>query len=220
MKTVVVTGANQGIGFEFCRQFTEQNFKVIGLCREKSAQLESLKIKIIEGVDVTKEVSIAKVKKELAGVEIDILVNNAGIFRNETLGKIDFDSVREQFEVNSLGPLRMSEALLPNLKKGSIVAIVTSLMGSIADNGSGAYYGYRMSKAAVNMAGMSLSRDLAKQGIAVLMLHPGYVKTRMTQNMGSVTAVDSVAGLMKQISKVKFDGAAHFRGYDDKNLPW
>ncbi len=220
MKTVVVTGANRGIGFEFCRQYLQKEFNVIGLCRKKSKAFEALKINIIDGIDVTDPKSLKKAQKELSGTKIDLLINNAGIFLNDTLGSLDPEEISKQFYVNALGPLMMTEALMPHLQKGATVAMVTSLMGSIADNGSGGYYGYRMSKAALNMAGMSLSRDLQKSGITVLLLHPGYVKTDMTQHLGNVLPEESVKGLIQQIESAKKDNVAHFRGYNNKELPW
>src|SRR5262245_30715193 len=178
----VITGANRGIGFELTRQFAERGQDVIGVCRRSSPDLDGLGVRVEAGVDVSDASSVAELAGRLKGVTIDVLVNNAGILRRETLDSVDFAGVEQQFEVNALGPLRVTSALLALLHEGAKVAIVTSRMGSIADNGSGGYYGYRMSKAAVNAAGVSLARDLKSRGIAVALLHPGMVNTDMTRH--------------------------------------
>ncbi len=218
MKTVAVTGANRGIGLEFCRQYAEKGFNVFGLCRKASKELESINVNVIKGIDVTDPQSFEIAQKALADTKIDILINNAGMSMRSSLDDLDLDAIRKQFEVNALGPLRMTHSLLSNLQKDSVVAIISSSMGSIADNTSGGSYGYRMSKAALNMAGMSLSRDLASHGISVILLHPGYVKTDMTQHTGNVTPNVSVTALIKQIEQVQPDGRAHFRAFDGREL--
>ena len=157
---VVITGANRGIGFEFAKQYTEKGYKVTAVCRNNSKQLTELDVDIIEGVDVTKASDLLRLKETLADKKVDILINNAGLLHKDVLGELDAGTIRAQFEVNALAPLRVTEALLDNLSKGSKIALITSRMGSIADNGSGSRYGYRMSKAALNAAGKSLSIDL------------------------------------------------------------
>jgi NAD(P)-dependent dehydrogenase (short-subunit alcohol dehydrogenase family) len=149
-----------------------------------------------------------------------VLVNNAGILRAESLGGIDFDSIARQFEVNALGPLRVTEALAPLLKQGGKVVIITSRMGSIADNGSGGYYGYRMSKAAVNAAGMSLARDLHGRGIAVALLHPGMVATEMTGRHG-IAPEESVRGIIARIDALSPATSGKFlHAGTGEVLPW
>ncbi len=171
MSLYVVTGAGRGIGHEVCRQLRQRGETVVAACRRAVPELASLGCEVVDGVDVTDDASVARLVTALAGRRVDVLVNNAGILARESLDELDFEGMRRQFEVNALAPLRVTRALLPNLGEGSKVAIITSRMGSIADNGSGGYYGYRMSKAAVNMAGVSLARDLGERGIAVLLLH-------------------------------------------------
>ncbi len=151
---------------------------------------------------------------------VDLLINNAGVLSPEGLDALDFDAVRRQFEVNTLGPLRVTKALLPNLAKGAKIGIVTSRMGSIADNGSGGYYGYRISKAGVNAAGVSLARDLSGRGISVVLLHPGYVKTGMTGNRGTIEPKDSAAGLIARIDALGPATSGHFFHMDGSELPW
>lgn len=159
-QTVVITGANRGIGLELAREYLRRGAEVIGLCRRSSPELDGSGVRVLDGVDVTDGASVVAAAKKLEGVAVHILINNAGVFEDDKLGELDYAAVRRQFEVNTLGPLRMTEALLGNLEQGSKVALITSRMGSIADNGSGGYYGYRMSKAALNAAGMSMARDL------------------------------------------------------------
>jgi NAD(P)-dependent dehydrogenase (short-subunit alcohol dehydrogenase family) len=155
----------------------------------------------------------------VAGQRIDVLVNNAGILSEESLDDLDVERIRRQFEVNALGPLRVTQALLGNLGRGAKVAIITSRMGSVADNGSGGYYGYRMSKAAVNMAGMSLARDLRDRGITVLLLHPGMVATGMTGSRG-IPVAESAAGLIARIDSLGIADTGTFHHANGEPLPW
>jgi len=188
MTTSVITGANRGIGLELARQLHARGDDIIAICRRSSADLDALGVRIEPGVDVARAGAAADLAKRLQGARIDVLINNAGILRGENLGALNFDSITEQFEVNALGPLRVTAALTPLLADNAKVAIITSRMGSIADNSSGGYYGYRMSKAAVNAAGVSLARDLAARNIAVALIHPGMVATDMTGKNGSAGA--------------------------------
>jgi NAD(P)-dependent dehydrogenase (short-subunit alcohol dehydrogenase family) len=217
--TSLVTGANRGIGLELCQQLKARGDDVIAVCRARSAALDELGVRIIDGVDVSRAQGVARLKDALDRQPIDLLVNNAGILMPDNLNKLDFDNVTEQFRVNSLGPLRVTHALLGNLHPGSKVAIITSRMGSIADNGSGRSYGYRMSKAAVNMAGMSLSRDLQDRSIAVIILHPGMVATQMTAGRG-IQPADSARGLLQRIDELTMDTTGTFWHAEGYPLPW
>jgi NAD(P)-dependent dehydrogenase (short-subunit alcohol dehydrogenase family) len=219
MSTILVTGASQGIGLELCRQLTLRGDAVIAACREASAGLRALGCRVVEGVEVTDDAAVARLSDAVAGTHIDVLVNNAGVLSEESLTDLDFEAVRRQFEVNALGPLRVTKALLGNLGRGSKVVIVTSRMGSIADNGSGGYYGYRMSKAAVNMAGASLARDLQGRGIAVLLLHPGMVATGMTGGHG-IPVGDSAANLIARIDSLGLEQSGTFHHANGEPLPW
>jgi NAD(P)-dependent dehydrogenase (short-subunit alcohol dehydrogenase family) len=149
-----------------------------------------------------------------------VIINNAGILKRETLEELHFDQIRQQFEINSLGPLRVSTALLDNLSEGSKIAIITSRMGSVADNTSGSRYGYRMSKAAVNMAGVSLARDLQGRGISVAILHPGFVRTDMTGQNGLVDAHESASNLIARIDELTLDTSGTFWHMNGEVLPW
>ena len=149
------------------------------------------------------------------------MINNAGILESTSLENLDFDSIRKQFEVNAIGTLRLTKALLPNLKEGSKIIVMTSRMGSIEDNTSGGYYGYRMSKVAVSMAGKSLSIDLKPKGIAVAILHPGLVKTRMTGFTNSgITPKQSVEGLLSRIEELNLENTGTFWHANGEILPW
>ena len=219
MATYLVTGCNRGIGLELCRQLAARGDDVIGVCRSAGDELDALGIRVIVGVDVATGDGVKKLVSELGEARIDVLINNAGILRRDSLDELDFDDMREQFEVNALGPLRVTRALLDNLHEGSKVAIVTSRMGSIADNSSGGYYGYRVSKTAVNMIGMSLARDLEKQGIVVGLLHPGMVATDMTGRQG-IDPEDSARGLLARIDELSIDKTGGFWHAEGYALPW
>lgn len=220
MASVCITGANRGIGLELVRQYAERGDEVIAVCRSGSAELEKDGAQVLTGIDVTDSGTTTQLAEKLAGRRIDVLINNAGILSNESLDDLDFDRMRRQFEVNSLGPLRVTAALRGNLGRGSKVAIITSRMGSIEDNTSGGRYGYRMSKAAVNMAGRSLARDLEKDGVAVAVLHPGFVRTEMTDHQGLVDAPDSAAGLMARIDQLSLETSGSFWHANGEGLPW
>ncbi|MGB6015200.1 MAG: SDR family oxidoreductase, partial [Nodosilinea sp.] len=173
MATYLVTGANRGIGYEYCRQLQQRGDHAIAVCRQPSEDLQALGVQIESDIDIADEASVKSLVQRLQGTTLDVLINNAGIAERVTLDDLDFESIRQQFEVNAIGPLRVTKALVPNLSNGSKVALMTSRMGSIADNTSGGSYGYRMSKVALSMAGKSLAHDLKPKGIAVAILHPG-----------------------------------------------
>jgi NAD(P)-dependent dehydrogenase (short-subunit alcohol dehydrogenase family) len=219
MTTYLVSGASRGIGLELCRQLVRAGHHVIAVCRTSSDHLRSLGCRVIDGIDVTDDAAVARLAAEMSGERIDVLVNNAGILVRDSLDELDFDGLRRQFEVNALAPLRVTHALLPNLGAGSKVVIITSRMGSIADNGSGGYYGYRMSKAAVNIAGVSLARDLRDRDIAVLLLHPGMVATEMTGQQG-VPAVEAARNLVARIEALGLDQTGSFHHANGEPLPW
>jgi len=215
-----VTGANRGIGLAICRALVARGDRVIAACRSRSDEIESLGVQIEDGVDVTSDESIAQLVRRLEGLPIDWLINNAGILTRESLENMDFDAMRFQFEVNSLGPLRVTHALLPQMGPGSKVGIVTSRMGSIEDNTSGSRYGYRMSKAAVNMAGVSLARDLNDRGISVALLHPGYVRTDMTRQSGLIEADEAADGLIARMDDLSMSTSGSFWHQSGEVLPW
>ncbi len=220
MARVVITGANRGIGLELARQLAARGDEVIAACRSASPELAGLGVEVVDGVDVTTDEGVAVLTQQLAGRTVDVVVNNAGLLTSESLDELDFGRIRRQLEVNALGPLRLTAALVPHLGRGSKVAIVTSRMGSIADNTSGGRYGYRMSKAAVNMAGVSLARDLADRGVAVAILHPGFVRTDMTGHQGLVDPPESAAGLIARIDELTLETSGGFWHANGERLPW
>jgi NAD(P)-dependent dehydrogenase (short-subunit alcohol dehydrogenase family) len=219
-RTALVTGANRGIGLELCRHLRDRGRRVIAACREVSKPLEALGVRVEAGVDVTSEPAVAALAERLAGVALDELVCNAGILREDGLDELRFDDVRAQLEVNALGPLRVVKALHKNMRAGGKVALITSRMGSIGDNGSGGSYGYRMSKAALNAAGMSLARDLAPARIAVAILHPGYVRTDMTEHTGNVEPAEAARQLVDRLDALTLETSGTFWHANGQTLPW
>jgi NAD(P)-dependent dehydrogenase (short-subunit alcohol dehydrogenase family) len=182
--------------------------------------LDALGIEVHSGVDVGAGASVAELAASLGDRKVDILINCAGVLKRTTLDELDLDSVRQQFEINSIGPLRVTAALRPHLSSGAKVAIVTSRMGSIADNDSGSHYGYRASKAAANAVGKSLAVDLAPDGVAVALLHPGYVRTAMTQGNGLIDAKESAAGLIARMDELSLETSGSFWHMNGEVLPW
>jgi short-subunit dehydrogenase len=219
MSTILITGCNRGIGLELARQLDERGDDVIGVCRKAGDELGNLGVRVIDGIDVSDADSIAKLKDELGDTPVDVLINNAGILRRDAFGELDYDEMIEQYRVNTLGPLRVTEALADNLHEGSKVAIITSRVGSIADNGSGGNWGYRASKAAVNMVGTNLVHEFRPREIAVALLHPGYVATDMTDRHG-VPPEDSARGLIARIDGLSLENTGTFWHAEGFELPW
>ena len=219
-QTVVITGANRGIGLELARQWHARGERVVPVCREPSDELRALGVDIVGGIDVTRDEGPRRLAEELSGERVDVLYNNAGILIDENLQDMNWDTMRQQFEVNSLGPLRVTHALLPNMGSGGKIGLMTSRMGSIADNDSGGRYGYRMSKAALNAAGKSLSVDLAPRGIAVAILHPGFVKTEMTEGRGHITPAEAAERLIQRMNELNLQNTGTFWHSDGSVLPW
>jgi NAD(P)-dependent dehydrogenase (short-subunit alcohol dehydrogenase family) len=217
--TYLITGANRGIGYEYCRQLLNRGDQPIAVCRNSSPELDALGIRVIKGIDMTQDQDVASLQGQLHGVQIAVLINNAGIIESVTLANLDIESMRRQFEVNAISPLRVTHALLGNLASGSKVVMMTSRMGSIADNTSGGSYGYRMSKVALCMAGKSLAHDLRSQGIAVAILHPGLVQTRMTGFSG-ITTETAVRGLLARIDELTLNNTGTFWHSNGEVLPW
>jgi NAD(P)-dependent dehydrogenase (short-subunit alcohol dehydrogenase family) len=219
MTTVLITGANKGIGLELSRRLAGRGDTVLALCRKTSGELNALGARVFEGVDVTDQAALEAVSRDLGDTQVDVLINNAGIFENETFDDLDLDRIRRQFEVNALGPLQVTSALQRHLRKGSKIIIMTSRMGSIDDNGSGSFYGYRMSKAALNMAGVNLAHDFRSKGIAVAILHPGMVATEMTGRNG-IPVSESAQGLIARIDELQLADSGGFWHANGERLPW
>ncbi len=219
-QTIVVTGANRGIGLDMARLWHARGDHVIAVCRQPSADLQSLNITIIDGIDVGRDADMPRLSEALADTRIDVLYNNAGIMHSETLDDMDFGRLREQFEVNTLGPLRVTMTLIDRIPSGGKIGLMTSRMGSMADNDSGRKYGYRISKAGLNAAGKSLAVDLANRGIAVAILHPGWVRTDMTGHSGHLEPAESAALLIQRMDELDVSSSGTFWHAEGRILPW
>lgn len=224
MAKVIITGANRGIGLELAKQLHERGDEVIAAVRKSSEGLSALGVRVEEGVDVTDQASVDAFAAKMAGEAVDVLINNAGLLEMDNLDAPNFDTIRRQLEINAIGPLRVTSALLGTLSEGSKVAHITSRMGSIGDNTSGGMYGYRMSKAALNIAGVSMARDLEEKGIAVGLLHPGMVATDMTSRFGTGDGwqkpADAAALLIQRIDELSLELTGTFRHASGDVLPW
>ena len=208
MSVVLITGADRGIGNALCRACHARGDDVIAACLGDPDALRALGIRVEPGMDVTSGEAVRGLAQRLARAEttIDLLINNAGIAERDTLGALNYDAIRRQLEVNTLGPLRVTEALLERLKPGSTVAFITSRIGSLGDNQSGGLYGYRISKCAANMVAVNLAHDLAKRGIAAVVLHPGMVATAMTfddERQEARPPENAAAALIERIDRVE-----------------
>lgn len=217
---VVITGANRGIGLSLCELYVKKGAEVLAICRRASKELEALGIEIIDSVDVSSAQAMDILKQKIAGRDIDVLINNAGILRSQSFDNLNYQEMTEQFQVNTLGPIRVVEALFDSLSQGSKVAFITSRMGSIADNTSGGQYGYRMSKGALNVAGQSMAVDFKPKGIAVALLHPGYVQTEMVNFGGEIAPALSAERLIQRINDLNLDNTGTFWHSNGEVLPW
>ena len=219
----LIIGANRGIGLALTQVLIGGNLPVIAACREASSELKALPVQIETGVDVASEKSLQALAKRLDGARIETLVVVAGVLSSESLDELNGDALarmKHQFDINALGPLRAVSALRQRLGKGSKIGILTSRMGSMGDNSSGGYYGYRASKAAVNSVGVSLARDLAAESIAVVLLHPGFVRTEMTGGRGDVDAAESAKGLAARLAETTLENSGRFVHANGSELPW
>lgn len=222
--TVLITGANRGIGLEYARQFSARGYTVIGTARDPADAKELAAVASrVEPLDVTDAASVAALAQRLHGVTIDILVNNAGMFdrRDTSVDRVDFELMEQTLAVNTLGPLRVTQALLPNLRVGKRRTIVnmSSQLGSI-EQSNGGWYAYRASKAALNQVNKTLSAELAADGFTCVVLHPGWVRTDMGGAGATYTPQESVGGLIAVIEKL--GPADNGRSYDFKGtpIPW
>jgi NAD(P)-dependent dehydrogenase (short-subunit alcohol dehydrogenase family) len=225
-KTVLITGANRGLGLEFAREFHTRGYRVIGTARDPAAaeELKALGVRV-EQLDVADTGSAKALASRLGDVAIDILINNAGIFgvNTPTLAELDVDKLHEAFTVNSIGPLRVTQALLKNLRQGhdkKIVNISTS-MASISDNtDGGGNYAYRSSKAALNMIGKSLAGELGREDFIVVMIHPGWVRTDMGGPGAPLSPEESIGAILKLIDDLKAEDNGRFMDYKGQTMAW
>jgi NAD(P)-dependent dehydrogenase (short-subunit alcohol dehydrogenase family) len=222
--TVLITGANRGLGLEFAKQYSQDGWEVIGTARKPDAatELNALEVRVMQ-LDVADPGSIERLAKKLQEQPIDLLINNAGIFpRVDTLAEVDFDDVTRTLEVNTVGPMRVTRALLDNLRAGKAKQIVsiTSGLGSIANNQSGRYYGYRESKAALNMFTRSIAAELRDDGFICIVMNPGWVQTDMGGPQAPLEAPESIRGMRAVIDKLTRADTGTFWQHDGTQLPW
>lgn len=231
MQTVLITGANRGLGLEFCRQYADAGWRVIAACRhpesaEALTQLAQQQASIqIEALDVADFAQIDSLSERLAGEAIDVLLNNAGVYGDEAgqgFGQLNYPKWQATLTVNTVAPVKMAEAFLPQLQHGArkLIVNVSSLMGSISDNGSGGSLLYRSSKAGLNAVMHSLALDLRAKSIGVLILHPGWAKTDMGGPGALISAEESVTGMRDCIERFTLAGSGDFIKYDGSPMPW
>ena len=230
-RTVLVTGANRGLGLEFARQYAEDGWRVFAACRapDSAPELKALESRHADrlsvlALDVTDGAAAKAAAGRLRNEAIDLLLNNAGVGSppGQKIGSFDYAAWLRVLDANVLGPARMVESFVENVAKSrdKRIVTVTSLMGSIADNSSGGSYAYRSSKAAVNAAMKSFAIDLAPRGITCAVVHPGWVRTDMGGAGGKLSAAESVGALRSLIDSLKRADSGKFFNYDGKPLPW
>jgi NAD(P)-dependent dehydrogenase (short-subunit alcohol dehydrogenase family) len=226
MPTVLITGANRGIGLEFARQYAADGWRVLAACRKPAA---ATALKAIGGdvqvhaLDMQEDEQIPALAMALARERIDILINNAGIVGpREHFGKTDTKVWLDVFHVNSIAPAHMAEAFADHLERGDrkLIVNITSKMGSVADNTSGGSYIYRSSKAALNMVAKTLAIDLASRGITVVLFHPGWVRTDMGGPGALITTEESVSAMRSKIGTLHASDSGKFFNFDGRPLPW
>ena len=222
--TVLVTGANRGLGLEFVKQLKAKGYKVIGTARSpaKATELKATGVQV-EQLDVADQASVDALAAALKGVPVDILINNAGMANraDSSLATLDFAAMERSFQVNSLGPLRVTQALLPNLQagKGKTIVNITSRLGSI-ELSTGGLYSYRTSKTALNQINKIISLELAKQGLTSIVMHPGWVKTDMGGPDATLNMPESISGMLEVIGGLTVANTGKFYNYDGTELPW
>ena len=220
MSRYVIIGASRGIGLELARQLAARGEDVTATTRGGCEALAEAGCEVVEGIDVTSDESAERLAGALADGGVDVLVCNAGLLISDTLESLNFDDALRQYMVNALGPVRMTRALLPLMKEGGKIGVVTSRVGSLGDNTSGGNYGYRMSKAAANMAAVNLAVELRARGIAVAALHPGYVRTEMTGGHGNISPEAAARGLILRLDELSMETTGTFWHADGQTLPW
>jgi len=232
MSSVLITGANRGLGLEFAKQYSDDSWRVFACCRhpDRAKELNDL-ARASDGrlslhpLDVSLEPSISALAEALQGESIDILLNNAGIYGDENhddFGKIDYERWVETFRVNVMGAMKVTETFVGNVASSEkqVLAFMSSLMGSISDNGSGGSYLYRSSKAALNAIVKSLSIDLKKRGLKAVILHPGWVQTDMGGQKAPIQPSESIKGMRKVLEELGAEDSGRLLSYEGAELPW
>ena len=227
MAVVLITGANRGIGLEFVRQYAADGWKVVATCRrkKKASDLEQVNGDVtVHELDVTAPKSVTALVAAVDGAPVDVLINNAGVYldRGDELGELEYDKFTQSFAVNAIAPVHLAEALLPRVavSKRKLMVFLSTQMASMAENTGGRAYAYRASKAALNAAVKSMSIDLKPQGIACLLLHPGWVKTEMGGKNATLDVRDSVHGMRRVIEGFTLDRSGSFLRHNGEAIPW
>jgi len=221
METVLITGANRGIGLELVKCHLNRGDDVIAVCRESSDVLDKSGARIIRGIDMSDSEAMSSLKSQINGLPIDRVIANAGIRGYEDYDTLDFESIRYQYEVNALGPLRLVQNLDGCLSEGAKVVLISTKVASLKDNESGGEFGYRMSKAALNMGGVNLAHAMKPRKIAVFLLHPGYVRTDLTGGEGLIDADESAAAIVTVTDKMDLEDTGRFwHAPWDEEIPW
>lgn len=232
MRTALITGTNRGIGLEFVRQYAIEGWRIFACCRNPlvAEALNHLAARYpdqitIHALDVANHAQIEQLSQVLSNQTIDLLINNAGVYppqQGDAFGKTDYAAWVDTFEINTMAPLKMAEAFIQQISRSQLKTIITitSKMGSIADNRGGGSYIYRSSKSAVNIVMKSLSIDLDSQQITAVLLHPGWVRTDMGGPNGLISTEQSVTGMRRVISGLKFEDSGKFYAFDGQIVPW
>lgn len=224
MATILITGADRGIGAALVRHYRARGERAIAACLGEGADLAANGIEVVGGVDVTRIETLRALRTRLADTRLDVVISNAGAFHADQWPAFDYAAMARLYDINTLGPLRVMETLADLLGPGSKVGIITSRVGSLGDNSSGGMYGYRMSKCAANALGINLYHELRPRGIAVMLLHPGQVRTEMTRELTAlgehITPEQSAAGLIAQLDALNASTPPEFRHANGALLPW
>ncbi len=226
MATFLIIGADRGIGLAICRQLAARGETVVAACLGRGEACAGAGIEAVPGIDVTSESAVARMAETLAARDssVDCVIHVAGVLGLDALGRLDYDDVHRQIEINTVGPLRVVEAALPHLAPDAKVGIVTSRVGSLADNGTGQMYAYRVSKAGANMVALNLHHDLSKRGIAVAALHPGMVATDLTKDIPGdfeyITPDAAAEGLIRRMDALTLETSGRFWHANGEELPW
>ncbi|MEZ5926590.1 MAG: SDR family oxidoreductase [Hyphomicrobiaceae bacterium] len=221
MTTYLITGASRGIGAEMVTQLCDRGDAVLAACRSAAPHLAKLGVKVIDGVEVTNPLAVAHLAGQLKGQTIDVLINNAGISHSEGWETESLDIMRQLFEVNALGPVEVTRRLLPYLAPRAKIVMISSRLGSIADTSAAIPdIGYRMSKAALNIAGKLMAETLKPKGMTVLMIHPGYVRTEMNDGRGDIDAGTSAKGVIGLIDRLGIEETGSYWHVEGRRIPW
>ena len=227
MPTVLITGANRGLGLEFVRQYADNNWKVIATCRDPETAKDLYDIqgdKEILPLDVTDFEAIEQTSELLRSEKIDVLLNNAGVYDSDKngLGKTNFDDWTKMLRINTIAPLKIVESFISQVvsSKRKVIVSISSLLGSLSANDTGGQYAYRSSKSALNSVNKSLSIDLARKGIISIVISPGWARTDMGGPNAAVDPIDSVSGIRRVINNLKPEDSGKFFNYDGSNIDW